>query len=133
MIPSGSVSLDPGVGRLVIGRRQELLQPRQIAFPADAAHRRDKADRLTAEESTVGQHCFDQMAVADEVDAHQLWSVCHTGSRENGMDRSIDLIERRVGRGSVGEIALGSAGVAPPKAASSRTDKYSATARLDAG
>jgi hypothetical protein len=33
----------------------------------------------------------------------------------------------------VGEIALGSARVAPPKAASSRTDKYSATARFDVG
>jgi hypothetical protein len=36
-------------------------------------------------------------------------------------------------RGSVGEIDFGSTRVAPPKAASSRTDKYSATARLDVG
>jgi len=35
--------------------------------------------------------------------------------------------------GSIGEIAFGSTVVAPPKAASSRTDKYSATVRLGVG
>ena len=32
-----------------------------------------------------------------------------------------------------GEIAFGSTGIAPPKAASSRTVRYSATARLEVG
>jgi hypothetical protein len=35
--------------------------------------------------------------------------------------------------GSVGEITFGSTGVAPPKAASSKTDRYSATAQLEVG
>src|SRR5277367_2274337 len=123
------VRLDPAlvhqptdhIGRAVASIRDQARRSEVELFSRSVEHGFGRANFRLADgcrRLDIHNHCMLQV---DEI----VVGVGITGDRvgRSGV----------AGRRSVGEITFGSTGVAPLKAASSRTDRYSATARLEVG
>jgi hypothetical protein len=82
------------------------LQQRQIVFPPHAGHRGDEADRRSGGQLALVEQAFDEIAVADEVDLHQVWPLGDPGGRKHRVDRATHLLERGVDRSGVAQVDL---------------------------